>query len=67
MKRIGILGGTFNPIHNGHLAMAQAAYEGFKLDRVIFMPSNMPVHKKVKGIVSARRRFRMVELALNAV
>lgn len=64
MKRIGILGGTFNPIHNGHLAMAQAAYEGYQLDQVIFMPSNIPVHKKAKGIVTARRRFRMVELAV---
>ena len=43
--KIGIMGGTFNPIHNAHLMMAQAAYEQYKLDEIWFMPSAKPPHK----------------------
>ena len=64
MKRIGILGGTFNPVHIGHLAMAQTALEQLKLDKVIFVPSNLPPHKASKEVVSAMHRFKMVQLAV---
>ena len=65
MKRIGILGGTFNPIHIGHLAMAQRACDALKLDRVIFVPSNLPPHKNDKNVISGRDRLVMVRLAIS--
>ena len=43
--KIGIMGGTFNPIHNGHLALAAVAKESAELDEVWFMPSGLPAHK----------------------
>ncbi|MGE0269011.1 MAG: nicotinate-nucleotide adenylyltransferase [Candidatus Omnitrophota bacterium] len=64
MKKIGLLGGTFNPIHNGHLALAQTALEGLKLDKVIFIPAKLPVHKEPGVLISAFERFAMVELAI---
>ncbi len=63
MKRIGLLGGTFNPVHIGHLVIAQMAQEKMKLDKVFFVPSFLPPHKSVSGILSARDRFNMVRLA----
>ena len=47
MSRIGIMGGTFNPIHKGHIKLAYAAYKELKLDKVWFMPSKNPPHKNV--------------------
>ncbi len=61
-KRIGILGGTFNPPHIGHLILAQEALTGFKLDKVIFIPAYLPPHKRVKGN-NAYRRYKMAGLA----
>lgn len=63
-KRIGILGGTFNPIHSGHLAMAQAALDSLNLDRVYFVPSFLPPHKDVKDLASAEDRYEMVKRAV---
>ena len=45
-KRIGIMGGTFDPIHMGHLILGEKAYEQFQLDKVLFMPSGNPPHKR---------------------
>jgi len=64
MKRIGILGGTFNPIHIGHLTIAQMVREQMKLDKVLFIPSNLPPHKSGKYVVSAKDRYHMVRLAI---
>lgn len=64
LKRIGIFGGAFNPIHLGHLAVAQAAQEKFKLDKVIFIPSCQSPHKTAGFPVSAENRLRMVRLAI---
>jgi nicotinate-nucleotide adenylyltransferase len=63
-KRIGILGGTFNPIHLGHLLMAQDAVEQVKLDGVKFIPSAAPPHKTVNQLASERDRLHMVKLAI---
>ena len=63
--RIGIMGGTFDPIHNGHLAIAKAAYEQFGLDKVWFLPNGNPPHKALTDIGSSiEDRIRMVELAI---
>lgn len=65
MTKIGIMGGTFNPIHYGHLFMAEQAYEQMELDKVLFMPSNNPPHKDNGVIISNEHRSTMVELAIN--
>ncbi len=64
MKRIGIFGGTFNPIHIGHLVLAQTVYEQCKLDKIIFVPSNLPPLRKIKQLASAKDRYNMVKLAI---
>ncbi len=58
---IGILGGTFSPIHYGHLAMAETAYRELMLDEVLFMPSGNPPHKG--NVISGEYRLEMVKLA----
>ena len=63
-QRIGLLGGTFNPIHLGHLLIAQDALEQLALDRVKFIPSATPPHKAVGALASERDRIRMIELAI---
>lgn len=67
MKKIGIMGGTFNPIHNAHIMMAQAAYEQYDLDEVWFMLSKNPPHKEKREIASDEHRKRMVQLAIDGV
>lgn len=62
--RIGIFGGTFNPIHFGHLVLAEQAYEKLGLSKVIFIPSFNPPHKSSHNIVSPNHRFNMVRLAI---
>jgi nicotinate-nucleotide adenylyltransferase len=61
--RIAILGGTFDPIHNGHLAAAQSVAETFQVDEVHFVPAFSPPHKHSRGITSPFHRFAMVALA----
>jgi len=62
--KIGILGGTFNPIHIGHLILAEEAFSKLKLDKVIFIPTYMPPHKNVEGKIKPKDRLKMVELAI---
>lgn len=61
--RIGLLGGTFDPIHNGHLAIASRAREQCRLDAVVFIPAASPPHKEQREISELRHRRRMLELA----
>jgi len=63
--KIGIMGGTFNPIHNGHLSLASSALKQYTLDEVWFMPSGLPAHKANDELLSAEKRLRMVELAIS--
>ncbi|MGD1017777.1 MAG: nicotinate-nucleotide adenylyltransferase [Verrucomicrobiia bacterium] len=63
-KRIGILGGTFNPIHLGHLLIAQDAMEQMALDRVKFIPSATPPHKTAEVLAGERDRLQMIRLAI---
>lgn len=64
MQRIGILGGTFNPIHNAHLELAQQALKKYHLSKVLFIPNSHPPHKPVEGLTSATDRYNMAELTL---
>lgn len=63
-KKIGIMGGTFDPIHYGHLILAQTALETFALDQVWFMPSKTPPHKADGEVTSASHRLEMTRLAV---
>ncbi len=62
-ERIGIMGGTFNPIHQGHIDMARAAAAQEKLDHVLFLPTGNPPHKR-EGVADAEDRFRMMAAAV---
>jgi len=62
--KIGLFGGTFNPIHSGHIKAAGVVQEFFALDSVLFIPSFIPPHKESEQIVSPVHRYKMVELAL---
>ena len=65
MKKIALLGGTFNPIHNAHVAMAQAIYESGLYDEIVFIPNRLPPHKDRIEMASASHRWNMCTLALN--
>ena len=62
--RLGLLGGSFNPIHNGHLAVAIQARERLCLDRILFIPSGEPPHKRNGSLAPAKDRYEMVRLAI---
>jgi len=64
VNRIGILGGTFNPVHIGHLILAQSAVEAFDLAKVLFIPCAQPPHKEPAGLVTAEHRMAMLEAAI---
>jgi nicotinate-nucleotide adenylyltransferase len=63
-RRIGIFGGTFNPVHTGHLILTQDAMEALRLDEVRFIPCATPPHKLARDLASARDRLAMLRLAL---
>ena len=63
-QKIGIMGGTFNPIHNGHLLLAEAARDTLYLDQVLFMPSGNSYMKDSASIVSKEDRIQMTALAI---
>jgi nicotinate-nucleotide adenylyltransferase len=62
--RIGVFGGTFNPIHTAHLLLAETAREALKLDRILFIPTHHPPHKHGRGILPGPVRFKLVQLAI---
>lgn len=63
-KKIGVLGGTFNPVHLGHMHMAESAIEHLNLDRVVFMAAGIPPHKKLDFNTSPEDRLNMLKLAI---
>ena len=67
MCKIGILGGTFNPIHNGHIEIARRAREQYALDKVIFLTSGNPPHKRGQQILDAKIRHIMVKRAVSEI
>jgi nicotinate-nucleotide adenylyltransferase len=62
--KLGLLGGSFNPIHNGHLAIASQVCEKLHVDRILFIPIGEPPHKRDGSLASARDRYEMVRLAI---
>jgi nicotinate-nucleotide adenylyltransferase len=64
LKRVGVFGGSFNPIHHGHLVLADEILERLGLDRMLFVPAAIPPHKASRELAPAVDRSRMVELAI---
>ncbi len=62
--RLGIFGGTFNPIHLGHVVLAETAREVLRLDRVLFIPTGQPPHKAVRGVLPGPVRLAMIRQAI---
>lgn len=65
MKRIGLFGGTFNPIHRGHLQVIQEVRAAFELERIFLIPAALPPHKEPRGVADARDRMQMIKLAVS--
>jgi len=65
-NRIGITGGTFDPIHYGHLIISEAVREEFKLDKVLFIPTGTPPHKTNKKVTEARHRYEITCRAISS-
>jgi nicotinate-nucleotide adenylyltransferase len=65
-KKIGLFGGTFDPIHCGHVKAAEKVQNIFSFDRILFIPSYIPPHKESVDVASAEHRLKMVELALSS-
>ncbi|PIP68535.1 MAG: nicotinic acid mononucleotide adenylyltransferase [Candidatus Omnitrophica bacterium CG_4_9_14_0_2_um_filter_42_8] len=63
--RIGILGGTFDPVHNGHMHLAEKISKKLSLDKLIFIPVYIPPHKKGAKVTQARHRYNMLKLAVS--
>jgi len=66
-ERLGVFGGTFDPVHVGHLIMAEEALVKLRLDRVLFVPAARPAHKRSRTIASAAHRVQMLRLATRGV
>ncbi len=64
MRKIGIMGGTFNPIHIAHLILAESTYDQLNLDKILIMPSKNPPHKIHENILSDEHRIQMILLAI---
>jgi len=64
--RVGILGGSFDPVHVGHLILAEAALEHLRLDRLLLMPAGRPAHKRRRALAPAEDRIAMLRLAARA-
>lgn len=60
----GVLGGTFDPVHNGHLELAKLVYQKFKLEKILFVPNQIPPHKQEEDVTPIGDRLAMLELAL---
>ena len=67
MKRIGIFGGTFDPVHNEHLAMAAAAVSGLRLDKLYVVPAYLPPHKPGRKLTDSSDRFIMAKFAFKPI
>lgn len=66
MSKLGIFGGTFNPIHTAHLIIANTALEQYSLDRIMFLPNYQPPHKECDAMAEASVRFEMIQKAISS-
>ncbi|MFR5876806.1 MAG: nicotinate (nicotinamide) nucleotide adenylyltransferase [Eubacterium sp.] len=64
MARIGIFGGAFNPVHNGHLSLAENYLDALSLNKVLFIPTSVPPHKTAEYLVSGKDRINMLKSAI---
>jgi len=64
LKSLGILGGTFNPIHYGHIVAAECARDACHMDQVLFVPSARPPHKDLDEVLDSQHRYEMVQIAV---
>ena len=64
--RIGIMGGTFNPVHLGHLNMAEQVRKKLDLDEIWFIPNNIPPHKQMDSNITTKDRLAMLSLAMRS-
>jgi len=67
MTKIGLFGGTFDPVHIGHLLMARTAMEQMGLDKIIFIPSCVPPHKKAPTLFTAKERLGLIRKAVRSI
>lgn len=67
MKRIGILGGTFDPVHNGHIGLAEDAKEQAELEKVVLIPAKLQPFKLDKKVTEGNHRLRMLQLAVSGI
>jgi nicotinate-nucleotide adenylyltransferase len=65
--KLGLFGGSFNPIHNGHLIIARAVCDKLRLDRVLFIPAGDPPHKQDGSLAPAKDRYEMVRLGITGI
>jgi len=65
LRRIGLFGGTFNPIHLGHVQVVREVKAGFGLDKILIIPPALPPHKELNGVVDAEDRLEMIRLAFS--
>ncbi len=65
-QRTGLLGGTFDPVHRGHVAVAEAVQQAFDLDHVLLVPARVPPHRRAAPVAPPADRFAMVTLAVDA-
>ena len=65
MRHIGLFGGTFNPVHLGHVQVIREVKAGFGLDKILIIPSALPPHKELQGVVDAEDRLEMIRLAFS--
>ena len=63
-RKTGLFGGTFDPVHHGHLCLAKEVIEKFQLDKIIFIPSHISPHKQRNSVTSSFHRLEMLNLAI---
>ena len=64
MSKIGIFGGTFNPIHLGHIRLGQLVLDEIKLDKILYIPDNTPPHKSDRNLACGEDRLNMIDISL---
>lgn len=67
IKKVGLLGGTFDPVHNGHIQMALEAKEALKLDELRLIPCHQPYHRDQAPSLSSQQRLQLLRLAINDI